>query len=165
MPDTVYTRPGGETTTDPTWIDRIFNGPSQVGALGHAGLSSIPYFGPAYMAGRGINQLVHWLATLGHGNGQLPTNSETNNPPIYGPAGATYSPGMPTNSQTNNPPMYGPGAIPNWSNVFKAPTALLSSNARNAIGLGTPGFAGGYGGSLDSGTNAYQQYIAAHTQK
>jgi hypothetical protein len=68
-----------------------FRGPAKLSefqrqALG-AGLSAIfPPLGMAYQGGRLVNAAVQWFQNrLGTQPGQLPIDSETNNPPMYGP--------------------------------------------------------------------------------
>lgn len=121
-----------------------FTGPAQLSPLQRGLIGAIPYVGPIYTAGRGVNALVQYLRNLNN-NGQLPTNSETNNPPMYAnnaPPPQSGSPfALPTNSETNAPPMYGGGAPAGYGGGINFGTlggsSNLSTGQRNAIGLGT----------------------------
>lgn len=143
-----------------------FRGPPQLNEWQRQAIGSIPYLGPVYNAGRLINQGVKWVQGA---TGNLPANQALpGNDPDYNnsnyiglgdPAGSATAPapGRMTPQQyqaiASRPP---PGGVN---------TSLLSSNARNAMGLGTPGFFGGYKGSLDSGTQSWMNDINARTQK
>jgi hypothetical protein len=100
------------------------------------------------------------FSRIGQGLAGLFSNGMPGMPPVAPAAPAAGQPTMPTNSQTNRPPMFAAQPRPNVSG-----TSLLSSPARNALGLGTSGFAGGYAGSQFGGDRAFFDSVAAHTQK
>lgn len=138
---------------------------SFVGGLIGRGLGSLVETG-AGAAGRGIGGLFGNLFRNGS-LANLFSNGQAGMP--SGPGGFAGDPTDPNNP--NNYSLSGSGVAnsgPTMGQIprtFQTPTALLSSSARNAMGLGTSGFAAGYGGSQFGGDQAYADYVASHTQK
>lgn len=100
--------------------ESIFTGTPRLSEWQRQLIGMVPYVGPLYSGARGINAIAQFINHLSQGGGpQLPTNSETNNPPMYGSGdtGPIAGPQLPTNSETNNPPMYGSGQPPPASNL------------------------------------------------
>jgi hypothetical protein len=138
--------------------ESIFSGTPRLSEWQRQLIGMLPYVGPAYTGIRGVNALVQFINRQMHPGGQLPINSETNNPPMYGGAGPTSQGQLPTTSETNNPPMYGGGGgapaprmdmaglLGMWKDYF--PSSALgrfapsvpygTQGTRGARGLGTP---------------------------
>lgn len=122
----------------------------------------------AYQGGRLINAGIKGIQQW---SGNLPANQGlSGNDPDYGNPNYIGL-GDPAGTPTAATPAPGPMTPQSYQAIAQRPppggvnTSLLSSNARNAMGLGTPGFFGGYKGSLDSGTQSWMNDINARTQK
>lgn len=110
MPDTVYTRLNGYQPTggEVNFGDRLFNGSSGVNPLLRTAAGTLPYVGPAYTAGRGVNALLHFLGRQGL------FGSPDQGGPSAGVVGPTQGGAVPTDAGTfagdptdpNNPANY-----------------------------------------------------------
>lgn len=139
-------------SNEPSLWDKIFNGPSTLSPLQRLAIGSIPYVGQAYTVGRGINALVHAFMPK-NPDGSLPTNSETNNPPMYGgdtSANTSTSAPTPVSAPVANripqliQQLYGSGRFPG-SPAF-SPTVAQAEFPGSAIGpISTGGSPTSYG--------------------
>jgi hypothetical protein len=129
----------------------IFRGPPQLQEWQRQLIQTIPYVGPAYMAGRGINALVQYMQHLGQGGGTGGSTfvdpTDPNNPNNYtlpgqGSNGSAAPPTAGSAPNLGGRPTYS-GSDNNAFNAWRSPFSQTFQQAMN------PGSAvGPFGGGL-----------------